>query len=217
MDSYELLKILKSHYTINEPYWWVGAGSFEVVVGAILMQQSKWEKVELSLENLRRNDLLNTEKIAFSDEMILQEMIKPSGFYRKKAKVLKTLCENIVNDFGDFKTFANEVSREWLLGQKGIGAESADSVLNYACKRDIFVVDSYTSRLLDHFGYEFESYDELQEWIMNGLDDRVYELYSKDMPIEQIYARFHGKIVEFCKGYLKGKNLSDEGKAILGI
>ncbi len=217
MDSYELLEILKIHYPIKEPYWWSGAGSFDIVVGAVLTQQTKWENVDLSLQNLQKEDLLDVENLAVSNELILQELIRPSGFYRKKAKVLKTLCENIVNDFGDFENFAHEVSREWLLAQKGIGFESADSILNYACKRDIFVVDSYTNRLLNHLGYEFETYDELQEWIMSGLDDRVYKFYAKQMSISQIYARFHGKIVEFCKEHLRGKRLSDEGRTILGI
>ncbi len=217
MDSFELLKILKSHYSIKEPYWWVGSGSFEVVVGAVLTQQSKWENVELSLKKLKEKDLLHVENLASCDEFLLQELIRPSGFYRKKAKVLKALCENIVQDFVDFENFAYEVSREWLLSQKGIGFESADSILNYACKRDIFVVDSYTNRLLNHFGYEFESYDELQDWIIGGLDDRVYKLYVHEMALSQIYARFHGKIVEFCKEHLRGKSLSEEGKAILGI
>ncbi len=216
MDSFELLKTLKTHYSIKEPYWWKGAGEFEVVVGSVLTQQSKWENVELSLQNLKKFDHLSLEKIASCEEGILQQMIKPSGFYRKKAKVLKVLCKNIINDFGDFENFAYEVNREWLLAQKGIGRESADSILNYGCKKEAMVVDSYTSRLLEHFGYEFESYDELQEWIVDGVDGRVDGLYGKHMPLAQIYARFHGKIVEFCKEHLRGKNISDEGRAILG-
>lgn len=217
MDAYELLKILKSHYPIKEPYWWVGAGSFEVVVGAVLTQQSKWEKVEQSLENLRQNGLLHVEKISTCNELVLQELIRPSGFYRKKAKVLKTLCENISNEFGGFENFSLHVSRDWLLGQKGIGFESCDSILNYACFRDIFVVDSYTNRLLSHFGYEFESYEELQEWMISSLDSRVYALYDEKMPLYQIYARMHGKIVEFCKEHLKGKVIDCYGKIILKL
>ncbi len=215
MDAYELLKILKQHYPLKEPYWWAGAGSFEIVVGAVLTQQTKWENVERSLKNLLDAGTLELEKIASSELYVLEELIRPSGFYRKKAKVLKTLCENIVADFGDFEAFKQDVDRQWLLSQKGIGAESSDSILNYACFRDVLVVDSYTNRVLANFGYEFESYDELQEYLMSSLDARVYKLYPKDTTLAQIYARFHGKIVEFCKEHLKGKNIDESGLELL--
>ncbi|PID47696.1 MAG: hypothetical protein CR967_03470 [Proteobacteria bacterium] len=217
MDSFDLLDVLKSQFTPDEPYWWPNAGSFEVVVGAVLTQQTKWENVEASLENLKEKDLLHVENLAMCDELILQEFIHPSGFYRKKAKVLKTLCQNILNDFSSYEEFVLNVDRVWLLDQRGIGFESADSILNYALLRDVFVVDSYTNRLLSNLGFYFESYDELQDWMMDGLDQRVYRLYPKDVPMSQVYARFHGKIVMFCKEHLRGRKLSQRGREILGI
>lgn len=201
MDSFDILKALKKRYEIPKetPFWWPEAGSFEVAVGAILVQRTKWENVQKSLQNLHLKEAMDMEKLAFMDEMILSSLIRPCGFYRQKAKKLKLLCENILEDFGDFESFSANVSRDWLLNQKGVGFESADAILNYACKREVFVVDSYLSRILKHFGFCFEEYEQIQEWVINGLDERVYELYPKEMELAQIYARFHGKIVMFCK------------------
>lgn len=209
MNSYELLVALKENEKIAvKDFWWPNAGSFEVAVGAMLTQQSKWEKVEKSLQNLKAHDALDVQKIAQTDEIILQELILPSGLYRQKAKNLKLFCINLMNDFGNFETFSCEVQREWLLAQKGIGEESADAILNYACKKDFFVVDSYTNRLLSFYGYEFESYDEINEWITQGVlenFDKIQTLYKRDISLAEVFARLHGKIVEFCKKNVKGK------------
>jgi endonuclease-3 related protein len=204
-SSFDILKALKrAGYIQNErdPYWWPNSGTFEVIVGAILTQQTKWERVEHSLQNLRENDVLELEKIASIDASILAELIKPSGFYNTKAKRLKALCQAIVEEFSDFENFQTEVSREWLLNQKGIGQESADSILCYACKREVLVVDNYTVKLLKSLGYEFESYEELQEWMVYGIEsniDNIYKCYNSEVDLFTIYSRFHGKIVELGK------------------
>lgn len=208
MDSFELLKNLKKHYKISTPFWWPNAGTFEVIIGAILTQQTKWENVEKSLENLKSHDILSLEKIAHEDELILQNLIQPSGFYRQKAKCIKLLCSNIINDFETFENFSLHVSRDWLLNQKGIGFESADAILNYACKKEVFVVDNYTQRLLNHLDFCFEDYHQIQEWMINGLDSRVFSLYPKNTTLAQIYARFHGKIVMFCKENMRGRKIN---------
>lgn len=216
MNSFELLAALKNaDYLKNERelLWWPNSGSFEVIVGAILTQQTKWEKVEKSLENLRERDVLSLEDLAEIDIKELAVLIKPSGFYNTKAKNLKNLCKKIYEEFESFENFVLHVSRDWLLEQKGIGPESADSILCYACKKEVMVVDSYTNRLLSAYGYEFESYDELQEWLQSGIEanyDKVEELYKETQPLNVIYARFHGKIVEFCKLNMRGKKVALE-------
>ncbi len=205
-SSYELYVALKKMGYLKEKkdeFWWPNSGSFEVVVGAILTQQTKWQKVEKSLANLEGK--LTLEELANIDLKELQSLIKPSGFYNTKAKYIKGLCKNILEEFGSFEKFRDEVSREWLLSQRGIGKESADSIFCYACYRDVFVVDSYTDRLLRAFGYEFDSYDEIQEWMQRGIVENVYE--SK---LHRVYARFHGKIVEFAKDFVKGKKVDTE-------
>jgi len=206
-NSYELLTFLKKkNLLINKPKrWWPGYGSFEVVVGAVLTQNTRWENVEKALKNLKTCQAgsereLIVEEIASYDPLYLAELIKPAGFYNQKSKRLIALSRNILRDFGDFENFKENVSREWLLAQKGVGFETADSILCYACGREIMVVDAYTKRLLKKHGYEFESYDEMREWCERGVEENWHKLagvYENDLNL--CYCRFHGKIVEFMK------------------
>lgn len=212
INSYELLKALHSlQLPIQErdPWWWPNSGTYEVVIGAVLTQNTKWQKVEEALENLRTLDALTIEGLAKLDEELLREAIKPAGFYNTKAKRLKLLNQAIGDKFGDFTNFQIEVSRRWLLEKKGVGEETADSILNYACYREAMVVDSYTAALLKSFSYEFEDYRSLQAWLIEGLKDydiKVRELFP-NLPKAQIYALFHGMIVEYCKKYKRGKKV----------
>ncbi|NQY93272.1 MAG: 3-methyladenine DNA glycosylase, partial [Campylobacteraceae bacterium] len=163
-NSYDLFVFLKNKKLLeNSPeFWWPSYGNFETFIAAVLTQNTKWTNVEKSLENLRNRDLITLESIANVDLLLFTELISPSGFKNQKSKRLKQLCINVIEDFANFENFQNNVSREWLLEQKGIGPESADAILCYACKQEEFVVDSYTNRLLEKFGYEFESYDDLK-------------------------------------------------------
>ncbi|MEO1927678.1 MAG: 3-methyladenine DNA glycosylase [Nautiliaceae bacterium] len=202
-NSYELLiELEKKNLLKNSPkFWWPGFGTFEVVIGAILTQNTKWENVEKALKNLKGMEL---EDIACMDWGYLAELIKPVGFYNQKSKRLILLSKNILRDFGDFETFQSEVDREWLLNQKGVGFESADAILCYACKKEVMVVDAYTKRLLKKYGYEFENYDEMKEWCERGVEenwDKLSSLYEDNLNL--CYARFHGKIVEFIKNVKK--------------
>ena len=193
-DIYSFLKDKNLLFSSTE-YWWPNAGTFEVIVGAILTQNTSWKNVEKSLENL--DGFLELESFLTLDELTLKEMIKPSGFYHQKAPRLLQLSRNIKDDFHDFKIFQRRVSREWLLKQKGIGKESADAILCYACFRDEMVVDSYTKRLLKTFDIEFVNYDEYKEYLEDGLK---FKFDKKELNL--IYARFHGMIVEYNKKFL---------------
>lgn len=204
-DSFSLLSFLKHKNLLDsttDPLWWENSGSFEVVIGAILVQNTKWDNVKSSLNNLAKFNLLNLESIANCDISLLQTCISKSGFFRQKAARLQQLANNIINDFSDFDNFRNNVDREWLLSQKGIGKESADCILNYCCFREVMVVDKYTSRLLASYGYEFYEYDDLADFLMQGIVEnyeKVAELYGYDIELYKVYARFHGKIVEYSK------------------
>ena len=215
-NSYELLKAFKKLGYLKEerdPLWWPNALTFEVVVGALLTQQTKWQKVEKSLQNLKDENLLDLHSLANVEIKTLQTLIKPSGFYNTKAKRLQQLCKNILQDFGDFESFQEGVSREWLLAQKGIGEETADSILSYACGKEAMVVDSYTQRILEALGYTFESYEEIQNWLIDGIVEnltQVRELYGYEIPLSTIYSRFHGKIVEYAKVHIRGKSVKIE-------
>jgi len=180
-------------------FWWPKAYSIEVVVGAILTQNSQWQRVEQSLENLKNNGLLSLEAVAEAPAELLIECIRASGFFKAKAQNIQSLCRNIIEEFGDFETFALEVSREWLLAQRGIGFESADAILCYGCGREVMVVDKYTQQLLAALGREFDDYDELQAWCMEGFRDEAH--------LAREFALFHGMIVEYMKRYKKGREI----------
>ncbi|WP_104747658.1 3-methyladenine DNA glycosylase [Helicobacter cetorum] len=210
LDSFDILKALKNLNLLeNTPLvWWPNAYSFETLIGAILTQNTKFENVLKSLENLKNalilesDDENNLKKIACIEPINLKERIRPSGFYNQKAKRIISLSENILKDFKNFENFKKEVTREWLLNQKGIGKESADVILCYVCAREVMVVDKYTYLFLKKLGIEIEDYDELQNFFMKGVEENLKNasaLYEKPISLAELYARFHGKIVEFSK------------------
>ena len=171
-NSFELLsrfKTLGYDNASRDPWWWPNSGSFEVVAGAILTQNANWERVELSLDNLRNEGLLSPERLSEYPAASLEALIRPSGFHSAKGRNLRELSRRMLEDFGSFEAFQESVSREWLLERRGVGPETADAILNYACYRDAFVVDSYTARLLQALGYELEGYEAVQSWMLEGL------------------------------------------------
>lgn len=183
-----LLKIyrdlLKKHGKQN---WWPKTGLFkpeklEICIGAILTQNTSWKNVERAIKNLIKEDLTSAEKIVRTKLEKLERIIKPSGFYRQKAKRIKELCNLILKR----KDFFKSVSREELLSIKGIGKETADSILLYACNKLTFVIDSYTRRFLLRLGLikGNETYDYLQEF------------FEKKIPKDlEMYKEFHALIV----------------------
>jgi len=201
-NSYELYRLLEKEdlLTKKPPMWWPNYGSFEVLVGAVLTQNSQWIRVEVSLKNLRQENVLSIEGLASIDTERLESLITPSGLFKSKAKYLKSLALALQESFGDFGTFCREADREWLLQQKGVGPETADSIFCYACKREAMVVDSYTARLLNAFGYTFDSYDAVQAWCKKGL----FAYFNQD-ELPSVYALFHGMIVEYVKANSKAK------------
>ncbi|MGZ8546171.1 MAG: 3-methyladenine DNA glycosylase [Sulfuricurvum sp.] len=201
-DSWELFTTLERLDLLqnSQPLWWPQHGTFEVVVGAILTQNTQWIRVTLSLLNLAQAGVLTLEALSGINPEILMELIRPSGLIKAKAKNIIFLCQAILESFGSFEVFTHEVTREWLLYQKGIGPETADSILCYACERSVMVVDSYTARLLRAFGYEFENYSDLQEWCERGIREHCDEEI-----LQRTFAHFHGMIVEYVKHNTNGK------------
>ncbi len=198
------LNLVKENY----PLWWPGAGEFSVVISAILTQQSKWERVKLSLQNLQKLGLTSAQDIDSADFYVLASAISPSGLYNQKASRLKALCKNLLLDFGSEQNFRQHVRRQWLLAQKGIGQETADAVLNFYSFKPVMVVDSYTMRFLRALDFTFETYDEAKEWLESGIFtdlDAIQERLSlKDY---EVFALFHGGFVEFGKTKRSAKDL----------
>ncbi len=198
-DLYRVLEPLKL-LEAKPPMWWPAYGTFEVVVGAVLTQNSQWTRVEHSLRNLRDQGLLTPEGIAEVPGEILSDLIRPSGLYQSKARTLGELCRAMVEQYGDFETFCLETERAWLLARRGIGPETADSILCYGCGRAAMVVDAYTARLVAALGYECEDYDALQAWCRGGIEGDTTQR-ARD------YALLHGMIVEYVKRYKRGRSV----------
>jgi len=209
INSYELLSSLVKNIKdidLYDEYWWPNSGSFEVILGAVLTQQTKWQNVQKSLQNLKSINALEFDRFLELDINTIKEAIKPSGFYNQKAPRIYNLVKNISNDFISLDNFKQNATRQWLLSQKGIGFESADSILCYFAYKDVMVVDSYTKRLMQYFDYEFENYNDMVEWFEAGVNenyDKICKLFDEQKTLHEIYALYHGYIVEFCKSGCK--------------
>lgn len=184
-----LLKVYKKLLKLHGPQnWWPVSGKFhppqfEVCVGAILTQNTNWRNVEKALENLKSAGMVNAEEIANARLAKLRTLVRPSGFYRQKAERLRTFARFVLDFDGNFY---KEVTRKQLLGLKGIGKETADSMLLFACGRPFFVVDAYTRRLLSEMKIikGKEDYDEVRKMFEDSLPKRP-----------DLYKEFHALIV----------------------
>ncbi len=162
--------------------------SFEIVLGAILTQNTSWKNVEKAMEELRKKNALSKAKLeAMSTEKIAM-LVKSSGYHNQKAKKIK-----------EYLRFNKEVTRESLLQVWGIGPETADSILLYACKQPVFVIDAYTKRIMERIGLSFKSYNDLQKTFMDNL--------PKDY---RIYNEFHALLVELGKNVCKKEPLCNK-------
>ncbi|OHB76079.1 MAG: endonuclease, partial [Planctomycetes bacterium RBG_16_59_8] len=150
--------------------WWPAESPFEVMVGAILTQNTNWSNVEKAIANLKSHDLLDPERLHAVDTATLALLIRPTGYFNVKAARLKTYVAWFWERYGgNVRRMAAqpmEQLREELLEIKGIGQETADSILLYALDMPIFVVDAYTNRIFSrhHLVPEESSYEEMQDY-----------------------------------------------------
>jgi len=152
-------KLRESHGSLCEPdNWWpifyarTAPPSFERVISNILVQNSTWKAVPSAVHALARRNLLTASAIASAEAEHLAECVKPTGLQLQKAKRLKELCRVIVANFVTEKQFCEHVTRDKLLDIAGIGGETADRILLYACSRLAWPVDTYCLRVLTHYG-----------------------------------------------------------------
>jgi endonuclease-3 related protein len=149
-------------------HWWPADTPFEVIVGAILTQQVSWGNVEKAINNLKERQYLSVAGILALSHEELGLLIRPTRYFNQKAQRLKDVCRVIREEFGDdVDAFLKEETgalRNRLLKVRGVGKETADSILLYAAGRPVFVIDSYTHRILQRLGraHGRETYDELQ-------------------------------------------------------
>lgn len=154
--------------------WWPGDTPFEIMVGAILTQNTAWTNVEKAIDNLKSEKMLSAKKIAAARQNTLARLLKPSGYFNIKAKRLKNYC-NWYLEQGEFKALSKKKTSELrtsLLTVNGVGRETADDVLLYAFERPVFVIDAYTRRIFSRIGLIAgdEPYDELREAIERILE-----------------------------------------------
>jgi len=180
------MKIYRKLYDAYGPrHWWPGETSFEVMVGAILTQNTSWKNVERAIQCLKGKGVLTIGGIHQLKRSEVASLIKSSGYYRIKADRLKTFVDFLFKDYdGDIEKMGEEslaVLRQKLLTVKGIGPETADSILLYGLGKAIFVVDAYTKRILSRHRMVSEraSYEEIQRLFMNHLphDKRLFNEY----------------------------------------
>ncbi len=181
-------------------HWWPADSPFEVIVGAVLVQNTSWENVRKAIGNLRENDLLEPHALRDVPVEELEELIRPVGYYRVKARRLRHVLDFLVDRYdGDleamFQTNLREL-RQQLLGVHGIGQETADSILLYAGGMPTFVVDAYTYRVVTRHGWlDFDAdYDAIQDYFQSGLPEDV-----------QLYNEYHALLVEVGKRHCRKK------------
>jgi endonuclease-3 related protein len=159
--------------------WWPAETPFEVILGAILTQNTAWKNVATAIGNLRRHDLLSFERLCGLSAQEIAPFIRSSGYYNEKAKKIKIFCTHILTKWdgglGEFLAQDIESLRTDLLAIRGIGPETADSIVLYAAFKPSFVVDKYTYRIFSRHGWVGESisYEELREYFMGAMDSDV--------------------------------------------
>jgi endonuclease-3 related protein len=202
--SRRLLQIIyrRLYKTFGPQHWWPAKQPFEVMVGAILTQNTAWGNVEKAIANLKRAKCISARKLKGIPPSRLAALIRPSGYYNIKAKRLKSFL-----DFFSARYQCNLARmrreplarlRQGLLATKGIGPETADSILLYALGKPIFVVDAYTRRILSRHG------------ILDGKADyeTVQNIFMQKLkPSVKLFNEYHALLVRLGKDYCKKKPL----------
>jgi endonuclease-3 related protein len=178
--------------------WWPGESPFEVMVGAVLVQNTAWRNVERAINNLREADLLEPGPLYALPADELAELIRPAGYYQVKARRLRNLLRLVVEvyDCSLEAMFSTDLAtlRQQLLSVHGIGPETADAILLYAGGLPTFVVDTYAHRVLARHG-----------WI--GYDasyDEIKEMFEASLPADAaLYNEYHALLVRVGKDYCK--------------
>lgn len=152
MELRDVYRRLLSHY--GPQRWWPGETAFEVMVGAILTQNTAWENVEKAIANLRENDALDASTIIATHPRRLATWLRPSGYFNVKTKRLRNFCRwyRSQGEMASLQRLGTSELRHALLGISGIGPETADDILLYAFERPVFVIDAYTRRIFSRLG-----------------------------------------------------------------
>jgi endonuclease-3 related protein len=192
-EIYELL-----YNAFGPQNWWPGETPFEIIAGAVLAQNTNWTNVEKAIANLKSAERLSPRGIRDIDIARLAEIIRPAGYYNLKSRRLKNLVDWLFDDYEgeveNLQSLDTHRLRGELLSVKGVGRETADSILLYALDRPIFVVDAYTARIAIRHGL-IES---------DAGYEQLRELFEWNLPREiKLFNQYHALLVrvgkEFCK------------------
>lgn len=195
----EAYERLNNHF--GPLHWWPAENPFEVVVGAVLTQNTNWKNVEKAIDSLKRAGVFSFDGLQSLTEEELAGHIRSSGYYNLKARRLKNLLEMIIRDFGGDleRLFAENTvtARRALLEVKGIGPETADSILLYGGGHPVFVVDAYTHRILSRHNLIAEEcdYQLIQDLFMDNLNNDA-----------EIFNQYHALLVITAKHFCKKRN-----------
>ena len=195
---YEIYNCLKQSY--GPQHWWPADSPLEVMVGAILTQNTNWQGVEKAIANLKEYNLLAPDRLQSLPTEDLAQLIKPAGYFNVKARRLKNLINLIAEAYsGDPKAMEQvetDQLRQQLLAVNGVGPETADSILLYGLNRPIFVVDTYTYRVMSHHGL-----------VGDGVDYReLQELFMEHLPPDPaMFNEFHALLVKVGKLHCQPK------------
>jgi len=198
----QIFDLLRSSY--GPQHWWPGDSPFEVIVGAVLTQNTAWHNVAQAIANLKREGLLEPEAMLRAEPDRVKALLAPAGYYNIKYGRLMSLLrflDRYEMDLERLRSLPLDALRAGLLEVNGVGPETADSILLYAFGRPVFVVDAYTRRLFSRLGYEWmeaASYDQVQGFFMEALP-----------PDTALYNELHALIVVHSKDTCKKKPLCE--------
>ena len=185
-------------------HWWPARTPFEVIVGAVLTQNTNWRNVEKAIRNLEGAGLLSAQDLSQADPRSLQELIRPAGYYRQKARRLIGVARWVAQNcppqdrpLAALKGRSAEDLRRELLSLSGIGPETADSILLYALEKPVFVVDAYTVRIMGRHGFvePDSSYADVQAQFQDRLPQDV-----------ELLKDYHAQLVELGKRYCRKRS-----------
>lgn len=185
----QIYRTLLDHY--GPQHWWPGDTAFEMMVGAILTQNTAWRNVETAINHLKEADLLSADGIINCPDAGLAQLLRPAGYFNIKTSRLKNLCMLLhTAGFERLREMSTGELRQQLLAVNGVGPETADAILLYAFQRPVFVIDAYTRRIFSRFGLVSgnESYERLRARFEGALDASA-----------AIYNEYHALIVQHAK------------------
>lgn len=190
----ELYHLLLKH--LGDPGWWPADSLYEIMIGAILIQNTNWHNVALSLRKLKEQQLLIPQNMFQLSAEDLKPLIRSSGFYQAKSRSIISLTDWLSQYQFDLASISQKPIKELrqeLLEIKGIGNETADVLLLYVFQKNVFVVDTYTKRIFNQLGYLDTKQDRL-------FQQKVETNLSLTLSEQQM---FHGLLDEFAKLYLR--------------